>query len=95
MPWKIGHLETEPDGTVHVTRIDWHEPEEKDENGKVTKRASRETHQLQTAIVLPPSGPGRGQATAALKQIAKDLRKAPTLPDVYDVEDAMNAGGDG
>ena len=94
MAWKIGHIETEPDGTVHVTRIDWHEPEEKDENGKVTKRASRETHQLQTAIVLPPSGPGRGQATAALKQIAKGLRKAEAPPDVSDIEAGMNAGSD-
>ena len=94
MTWKIGHLETEPDGTVHVTRIDWHEPEEKDGNGKVTKRASREPYQLQTAIVVPPSGPGRGQATAALKQLAKDLRKAEALPDVSDIEAGMNAGGD-
>ena len=94
MPWKIGHLEREPDGTVHVTRIDWHEPEEQDGNNKVTKRASVEPYQLDTAIVLPPSGPGRGQAIAELKQLSKDIRKPPTPPDVSDVETALNAGGD-
>ena len=94
MPWKIGHLETEPDGTVHVTRIDWHEPEERDGQGKVTKRAAHNGYQLPTAVVIPPSGPGRGQAIAALKQIGKDIRKPPTPPDVSDVETALNAGGD-
>ena len=94
MAWKIGHLETEPDGTVHVTRLDWHEPEQRDGQGKVTKRATREPHQLATAIVIPPSGPGRGQASAALKQIAKDIRKPPTPPDVSDIETALNAGGE-
>ena len=94
MAWKIGHLETEPDGTVHVTRIDWHEPEEKDTIGKVTMRATRGPYQLQTAIVVPPSGPGRGQATAALKQLAKDIRKPEAPPDVSDIEAGMNAGGD-
>ena len=94
MAWKIGHLEAESDGTVHITRLDWHEPEEKDAKGKVVKRAVRESHELSTAIVLPPSGPGRGQAVAALKKMAADLRKPPTPPDVSDVETALNAGGD-
>ena len=94
MAWKIGHIETEPDGTVHVTRIDWHEPEEKDTNGKVTKRAAHNGYQLPTAVVIPPSGPGRGQAIAVLKQIAKDLRKAEAPPDVSDIETGLNAGGD-
>lgn len=93
MAWKIGHAEEEADGTLHVTRIDWHEPEVKDGNGKVTARAKRQGYQLTTAVVIPASGPGRGQAIAALNQIARDIRKAAVQPDVSDIENALNAGG--
>jgi len=93
MGWKIGHCEQDADKTQHVTRLDWVEPEQKDDKGKVTKRESRKGYQLRTAIVIPASGPGRGQAIAALNQLAKDIRKAKPDPDVADIEAALNGGG--
>ena len=95
MAWKIGHFETDSqqEGTIHVTRLDWVEPEVKDDNGKVTKRATRHPYQLRTAIVIPASGPGRGQAIAALNQLVKDIRKAKPETDMGDIENALNVGG--
>ena len=83
MAWKIAHCETEDDGTIHVTKLQWRE-------GKAV-----ESYQLATAVVIPPPGPGHGQAIAALKQLANDLRNPAPPPDVSEIEDALNAGGDG
>ena len=82
MSWKIGHFETDDDGTVHVTKLVWRE-------GKTAQ-----SYQLQTAVAIPPSGPARGQAIAALKKLAADLRKPADKPDVAEVEAALNAGGE-
>ena len=94
MTWKIGHFETEADGTIHVTRLDWIEPEQKDDKGKVTKRETRKAHQLTTAIAIPAKGAARGLAIAALKQVAKDIRKEADTPDTSDIETALNEGND-
>ena len=52
--WKIDHQEVEPDGTVGVCRLAYVET---DEDGK--ERTT--VYQLQTAIRVPPPGPGRGE----------------------------------
>ncbi len=82
MAWEIAHHERDADGTQHVCKLRWRK-------GKAVRE-----YQLPTAVVLPPSGPGRGQAIAALKKMAKDLRQATPSPadDLTDVTDALNAG---
>ena len=80
--WKTDHFETHGE-TRHVTRVAWWE------NGRLVSR-----HQLQTAVAVPPPGPGFGLAIAALKQIIKDLRNPPPTPDASDIDDALNAGGE-
>ena len=84
MPWKIDYAEHEPDGSVNVCRLAFHD---KDAKGKDRKRV----HQLQTAIRIPPPGPGHGQAIAALKKLAKELGKPADPPDVSAIEDKLNA----
>ena len=78
MPWHIDHFETDGD-TIHVTRVRF------EQQGQPT-----EPYQLQTAIAVPPPGPGHGQAIAALKQTINALRNPPDSPDVSDIEDALN-----
>lgn len=90
--WKIDHAERGQAGK-NVCRMAFLD---KDEDGKDRKT----TYQLQTAIRIPPPGPERGPAIAALKKACKDLRKAadPVDPadaaDTLDIEDALNAGGE-
>jgi len=81
--WKIAHFEPHADGSVSVTKLVWLE------GGKV-----KETHQLQKAIRIPPPGPGRGPAVAAMRQTINALRNPPPPPDVSGIEDALNAGGE-
>ena len=80
MRWKTDHFELH--GEIrHVTCVAWWE------NGKLVSR-----HQLQTAVAVPPPGPGHGQAIAALKHIVNDLRNQSPPPDASDIDDALNAG---
>ena len=81
MPWKIDHYEQDGD-TIHVTRVRWERPD-----GRVDQ------YQLRTAITIPPPGPGRGPAIAALRQTINALRNPPAPPDVSDIEDQINTGG--
>lgn len=87
MPWTIDHHEPEPDGTVNVCRVAWH-----DEDAK--GRGRKKVYQLTTAIRIPPPGPGHGAAIAELRQIINALRTAPESPDLSAIEDVLNAGGD-
>ena len=80
MAWKIDHFESAPDGTIHVTALRW-------EDGN-----SRERYQLDTAISIPPPGPARNAAVAALKAQGGGLRNKPERPDVTAIEALLNAG---
>ena len=83
--WKIDHAETQDDGTRSVCRLAFID---KDANGK----DRRTPYQLQTAIHIPPPGPGHGQAIAALRQAANAFRHPPDPPDLSSIEDELNAG---
>lgn len=79
--WKIDHFETDGDDT-HITSVAWYE------GGKRTA-----VFPVSPAIAIPPPGPGRGPAVAALKQTINAMRTPPSPPDVTDIEDLLNAGG--
>ena len=82
--WKIDHAEYRSDGTVSVCRLAFID---KDDKGKDRKK----TYQLQTAISIPPPGPGHGPTIAALKKLCKDLRKPAEVPDLSAIEAELNA----
>ena len=88
MPWTIAHTEHE-DGTTHVCKLAYREsiPVEDGEPEKFRTT----THQLKTAIVIPPPGPGHGEAIAALKAKQRELLDPPPAPDVTPLEEEMNA----
>lgn len=85
--WKIKHAEAEPDGTLHVCRV---VQVEMVQVGKKEKERVVRDHHLQTAHVIPPPGPERGPAIAALRQYLKDLPDTDQ-PDYTEIEDALNA----
>ena len=82
--WKIDHAERRGDGTVSVCRLAFID---KDDKGKNRKK----TYQLQTAISIPPPGPGHGPAIAAMRQLCKGLRKPVESPDLSEIVAELNA----
>jgi len=85
--WKIDHATDSADGTVNVCRLVLHDT---DDSGKPRQRL----YQLQTAVRIPPPGPGRGPAIAAFRQMLKALRTSTAKADRSAIEHALNAGGD-
>lgn len=83
MPWRIAHFESAPDGTAHVTALQW-------ETGGSTNVKTR--YQLPTAISIPPPGPDRNAAVARLKAAGEGLRNKPARPDMSAIEALLNAG---
>ena len=84
---KIDHATDIADGTTNICRMAFRETDEK---GRTRIRQ----YQLQTAVRIPPPGPGRGPAIAAFRKMLKALRTQAPSTDRTAIESALNAGGE-
>lgn len=84
--WEVAHFERDNE-LFHVTKL---RRVEIGEIEGVPYRRVLSTHQLGSAIIVPPKGhPGRGAAIAALKATPHGPPVKP--PQIQDIEDDLNA----